>query len=149
MSMTPEDFLNQAGGGGKGFAFKDPSDMNVWKGGTVQFFQVRQATKFGTRTPDFDDAGNPVMEMVVACLCDDGERRAFYAKAQMAQALREAMVAAYDKVQAPEIGGTLMCRWIGTKPSNNPAFEPQKLYEFTFTPPAPAAAAVVDAMKLA
>ena len=149
MSMSPEDFLKQAGGT-PGFTFKDKAtEMNVWKGGTVEFFNVRQATKFGTGTLLFDDAGNPVYELVVQCLTDDGERRAFYARAQQAQALRNAMTEVFGEVKSPEVGGRLFCRWIDSKPSKTNGHEPQKIYEFKYEKAKPASEPVVDAMKLA
>lgn len=141
MSDDVESFF-----GGGGPALKFPSKGTRWTLTITDEPEVVQQTSFDDGSPLFWDDGKPRMQMIIRGVVpedqreddeDDGERR-LYAKSGVVKALRQAMRDA--KVKAPAPGGVLEIAYVkdGPKPARG---YPAKVYEASYTPPAPKARA--------
>jgi hypothetical protein len=94
-----------------------------------------RARDYKTGEPASWDDGNPIFNVV---LTGDvkGKRRSLWAK--IPSNLFFVLGNAQDKTgQKFAKGGELTVEFIGTKPSDNPRFEPAKQYAATYVPPAP------------
>jgi hypothetical protein len=96
----------------------------------------RQATKFNSDEKLWWPSGDPVMQTrIVLRLDSSDELVAVYAKGGLANAITKAIVDA--EASDIEVGGKLTVTYTGTDPeSKNPA-NPRKLYEASYTAPAP------------
>jgi hypothetical protein len=101
------------GTGGRSASFKNINDR-VW--GEIVHTELRQQTSFEENTPLFWDDGKPRMQLVVTLQTDlaededdDGVRK-IYAKGQMLQAIRKAIVKAGEK--QIRSGGRLLVQYV-------------------------------------
>lgn len=104
--------------------------------------QIVQQKDIKTGAPKFWDDGNPMNQLVVKVQTDQREPddndddgiRAIYIKAQMRQAVADAVRKAGAK--SLEIGGELQVKFTGTEPSTTKGFNDKKLYAAKYTKPA-------------
>lgn len=116
--------------------------------GTITELDVTQARKFGTQDLDFWEDGKPKEQLVVTLQTDerdptieeDDGRRRIYAL-QPSELLRTIAAASVDKGTPLAVGGRLAVIHTGTKPHEKPGFNPIKLYDAAYDPPAQSAAA--------
>lgn len=110
--------------------------------GTVLGSELRQKTKYGTNEPMVWDDGNPQMQLVITLATDersaeiaddDGERRVF-AGPEMQKALKGALKKAGNAKLRP--GGTLVVKYSANGVPSKPGFNPPKLFECAYRPPA-------------
>lgn len=104
--------------------------------------QVQQQTDIKDGTPLVWQDGSPRMQMVVTVQTqlrdpaideDDGKRRIFV-RGQMRNAVQQAVIAAGAK--GLDVGGTLNITYVADGERKNPAFNPPKIYQASYTPPA-------------
>ncbi len=140
--MSYDDVEGFLGGGGP--ALKFPTKGTSWTLTITEEPEMQQQTDFDTGDPLFWPDGKPRMQMILHGTVpedqreddeDDGERRLFV-KSGLVKALRTAMREA--KAKAPAPGGVLEVAYVkdGPKPARG---YPPKIYEATYTPPAPKA----------
>lgn len=109
--------------------------------------RVEQQKDFTTGEPKIWNDGKPMQQLVVTVattlrdpdVSDDDGTRAFYIKANMLKAVREAVRKSGAK--GLEVGGTLAVTYTADGESTKRGFNPPKIYSATYTPPAAAAAA--------
>lgn len=138
--MEANDFL--MGGGAKSAQFPDRAYGTTVGGAIVRPPEVRQQTDKATGNPKFFDDGTPRNQLVVQVQTDqradqnDDGVRAFYIKADMLRAVREAVRAA----GAPglQVGGVLAVTYIRDEQGKGSI--PKKIYTATYQPPAAQAA---------
>jgi hypothetical protein len=132
------------GGGIKSAAFPDGQYGTTVAGPIVRQPQVRQQTDFDSGKPKTFDNGDPMMQIVVQVQTDlrddqdDDGVRAFYVKAQMQQAVRDAVRQAGAK--GLEVGGFLAIRYERDEPNSRGRGKPKKIYAARYTPPTAQAA---------
>lgn len=135
--LDPNAFL--MGGGAAAVSF--PTIGTTVSGRIVATPEVRQQTNPQDNSPKFFKNGDPMMQLVVRVatdernlqdLTDDGTR-AFYIKANMLNAVREAVRKAGAK--GLEVGGTLSVTYVADGEKTNPAFNAPKLYTAVYQPP--------------
>lgn len=140
--MEANDLL--MGGGIKSAAFPNQQFGTRVGGRILRTPTVRQQNDFDTGKPKFWDNGDPMMQVVVSVATeqrdptdpnDDGER-AIYIKAQMQQAVREAVKATGAK--GLEVGGLLHITYIRDEPNSKGRGNPKKIYSAEYAPPAAA-----------
>ena len=147
MTTNPNDFL--LGGGGKSASFDNIGDSVT---GTITAEpEVRQQTNLQTGKPETWDNGDPKHQLVVTLQTaeradsdDDGIRNIYIKGSKKAgtKSLHDAVATAVRASGADGLakGGTLTVTFIGEEPSQTRGFNPRKLYEAKYVPPAPGAA---------
>lgn len=147
MSTNPNDFL--LGAGGKSANFENVGDSIT---GTIATEpEVRQQTDIQSGRPLTWDNGDPKYQLVVALQTserldsdDDGIRNVYIKGSKKAgsQSLHDAVAQAVRASGADGLakGGTLTVTFVGEEPSQTRGFNPRKLYEAKYVPPAPGAA---------
>lgn len=147
MSTNPNDFL--LGSGGKSAAFDIVGDSVT---GTITSDpEVRQQTDIQNGTPLTWDNGDPKHQLIVALQTaeradnDDDGIRNLYVKGSKKAGTRSLHDAVATAVRAAGVdglakGGTLTVTFVGEEPSQTRGFNPRKLYEAKYVPPAPGAA---------
>jgi hypothetical protein len=104
--------------------------------------QVVQQKDIKTGAPKTWDDGNPMMQLVVKVKTDERDPddaeddgvRAIYIKAQMRQAVADAVRKAGAKDL--EVGGTLKVKFTGTEPASTKGFNDKKIYAAQYEKPA-------------
>lgn len=145
MSNDPNQFL--MGGGVKSAAFPEKQYGTTVGGMIVREPELRQQTDFDDGKPKFYDNGDPMMQIVVHVQTDqrdpanpeDDGVRAFYIKAQMLQAVRQAVRAAGAKGLAQ--GGHLTIRYERDEPNSRGRGKDKKIYSAAYRLPSPSHAA--------
>lgn len=139
--MDGNDFL--MGGGAPSARF--PTKGTRVAGEVLAVPETRQQTDMVTKAPKFYKNGDPMMSVVVRIQTemrdpsipnDDGERRCFV-KGRAIKALREAVKAA--GVKRIEPGGYFAMQWVDSMLPTGGLPEGEKIYQFTYTPPAASA----------
>lgn len=142
--MNANDLL--MGGGIKSASFPDGQYGTTVGGPIVREPEVRQQTDFDTGKPKVFDNGDPMMQIVVhiqtdlrdpADSTDDGVR-ALYLKAQMMQAVRDAIRAAGAKGLG--VGGHLAVTYVRDEPNSRGRGKDKKIYTAAYRLPAAQAA---------
>lgn len=146
MSITEaNDFLMS--GGVPSAKFPNGQYGTTVSGTISQQPRVEQQTDPKDGKPKFWESDNkPMMQLIVTVqteqrdpsIVDDDGQRAFYIKAKMQAAVRDAVRASGAKGLA--VGGTLAITYVGDGEQSRGAFSPPKLYSATYTPPAAIAA---------
>jgi hypothetical protein len=135
--LDPNTFLMSGGSAAVSF----PTIGTTVSGRIVATPEVRQQTDPATKEPKFFKNGDPMMQLVVQVatdernpqdLTDDGTR-AFFIKANMLNAVREAV--RKTGANGLEVGGTLTVTYVADGPKTNPAFNAPKLYTAEYRPP--------------
>jgi hypothetical protein len=147
MSTSPNDFL--LGGGGKSAAFDTIGDSIS---GTITAEpEVRQQTDIQSGKPATWDNGDPKYQLVITLQTtlraddeDDGIRGVYIKGSKRAgtRSLHDAVATAVRNSGADGLakGGVLTIRFVGEEPSQTRGFNPRKLYEANYVPPASGAA---------
>ena len=134
------------GGGIKSAEFPDKQYGTTVGGLIVRAPEVRQQTDFDDGSPKFFPNGDPMMQIVVhvqtdlrdpATPTDDGVR-AFYLKAQMMQAVRDAVRLAGGK--GLDLGGHLAITHVRDEPNSRGRGKDKKIYSAVYRLPAAQAA---------
>lgn len=142
--MDANDLL--MGGGIKSASFPDQQFGATVAGVIVRPPAVRQQTDFDSGEPKFFPNGDPMQQIVVqvqtdlrdpADPADDGVR-AFYLKAQMMQAVRDAVKATGAK--GLDVGGHLTITYVRDEPNSRGRGKAKKVYAAVYRPPAVQAA---------
>lgn len=142
--MHANDLL--MGGGVKSAAFPDQQYGTTVGGPIVRPPTVSQQRDFDTNAPLTWDDGSPRLQIVVHVQTDqrdpadpqDDGVRAFYIKAQMQQAVRDAVRAAGAK--GLDVGGHLHITYTRDEPNSRGRGKPKKVYSARYVPPAAQAA---------
>lgn len=138
-SNTADDFFR----GGTPSA-KFPTPGTTVAGRIVSIGEQRQAKDFATGTPRHWDNGDPVMQLPIEVATDqrdpdvpddDGTRTLWVQQGTLMQkAIGAALRAAGAKLA---VGGHLSVTYTGDGTAKQKGFNPPKLYEATYEPPAP------------
>jgi hypothetical protein len=142
--MEANDLL--MGGGVKSATFPDQQYGTTVGGLIVREPTVRQQTDYKTGEPKFFPNGDPMMQIVVQVQTDlrdpaepnDDGVRGLYLKAQMMQAVREAVKAAGGK--GLEVGGHLAVTYVRDEPSKLGKGSDKKIYSAAYRLPTAQAA---------
>lgn len=123
-----------------------PTIGTTYEGRILELRMVQQRD-FVSKKPKFWDNGDPMMQAAITLQTDvredesDDGRRTLYAKAQMRDAIRDAVVeTGFD---GSWVGGTLKVRYERDGVSEQ-GLNPPKLYRAKFTPPDPSTVNVDD-----
>lgn len=127
-----------ASGGAPALKFPTVGTTHI---GTITGLEARQQRDFEKNELVTWDNGEPKMELVVTMRDVDGNEGRLFAKAQMLSAIRDAVRVAGCK--KPEIGGQLAVSYTHDGENKNPKFNPPKMYQVAYEPPAVAAAAAM------
>ena len=141
--MTNDDingFL--MGTGGRSASFKSINDR-TW--GDIVHAELRQQTSFEDQTPMFWDDGKPRMQLVITLQTteqedddDDGVRKV-YAKGQMLNAIRAAIVKAGERQL--RVGGQLLVQYVSDAEPKKRGMSGAKQYFAKYSPPVTAVSA--------
>jgi hypothetical protein len=124
------------GGAARSASFKEINDQ-VW--GTIMSSKVQQQREMNGDPKFYKDTGNPMMQVVITLLTDlrddddDDGLRSVYAKGQMLNAIRTAVVKAGAKGIAD--GGQLVVRYTGDAAPTQKGFNGAKQYIAKYEPP--------------
>lgn len=137
--MDANDLL--MGGGVKPAAFPEKQYGTTVSGPIIRQPEVRQQTDFDDGTPKTFPNGDPMLQIVVhvqtelrdASDANDDGVRAFYLKAQMMQAVRDAVKAAGAK--GLEVGGHLSIQYVRDEPNSRGRGKEKKIYTATYRAP--------------
>jgi hypothetical protein len=111
--------------------------------GTITALDTQQVRDFATGNPRTYPDGNPIMQIVATLNGDDGENFRIFFKPAIREAVRNAVTAA--GADGLEVGGKLAVRYTSDEPVvSGTGFNPKKLYQAKYEPPAPAAVSVDD-----
>lgn len=146
---SPNDFL--LGGGNKSAGFDDVGDSI--SGTITSEPEVRQQTDIKSGQPVTWDNGDPKLQLVVSLQTtqrdpsdpdDDGIRNVYVkgSKKTGSKSIHDAVATAVraSGTDGLAVGGTLTVKFVGEEASQTRGFNPRKLYEATYVPPAPGAA---------
>lgn len=149
--MTTQSVDDLLAGGKVHGAFNRHSPIGATIEGTIVSSSPQQTRDYTTDAPETWDDGSPKMQIRIVLQTDqrdpaiegDDGQRAVYVKAwgDQLKALREALRAAGMK--SLETGAHMRVALVGTKPSDNPKFSDQKIWEYQVRP---AAQAQVDGL---
>lgn len=129
-------------------SFKDAPIGTVYTGVVTEGPKLVQSRDYQTGEPAFwpvknpGDTPNPKMSVVIN-LDVDGEPRSLWAgkPSQLFGALADAQKRVGQRIEA---GGTLSVKFQSEKPSDNPRFNPQKIYAVKYEPPVKTATPAAD-----
>lgn len=140
---TAADFLM----GSAGPSAKFPTVGTSVGGPITRIGDPMQQKDMATGQPKFWPDGNPMLQLPVdvatdmrdAEIANDDGTRTLYVKGQMQAAIRDAVRRSGAKML--EVGGTLTVTYVRDEQPKQRGFNPAKVYEATYTPPATVAAA--------
>lgn len=137
-AVTPPPPDELMAGGYKGAKFPDGQFGHVVGGEIIAAPETVQQRDFDSGQPKFYDDGNPMWQIVVPvqaepATADDDGIRAFYIKAQMKQAVQQALRKA--GAARLEVGGVLQIRYVRDEPNSRGRGKDKKIYEARYVPP--------------